>query len=105
MFFHPPALRRLFCRSYAFSRFPQRVAGSARRRAGSIGQRFTPESTANTPHEAQLSYSESELWQAAGRPPSSDPELGLRSLLNPHNDTLIVERCAPSLTCSLQLQA
>lgn len=100
--FRTPALPRLFCRSYAFSRFPQRVTGSGRRRAGAASQRSTPNAS-EPPHEAQSSFDESALWQAAGRPPSSDPELGLRSLLNPHNDTLIVERSVTSLTCSVQL--
>ncbi|KAG2020442.1 hypothetical protein CC2G_005783 [Coprinopsis cinerea AmutBmut pab1-1] len=84
---------RTLTRSYAFSRFPQRPTGSGRQRAQRPLGRKSPEpGPAESTFESTESLNESELWRAAQRPPSSDPQESLLTLLNPRNETLIVER-------------
>ena len=83
-----------FQRSFALSRFPDRGAPSGGRtrprpptpRTSSAGRDRLPlaldESTFDTPS--------SPLWKASQRPPSSDPEEGLKRLLQ--DDSLVVTR-------------
>ncbi|GLB35083.1 putative phospholipid scramblase family protein [Lyophyllum shimeji] len=76
-------------RGYALSRFPERPAGAFRRRnPPPPPPRPPPEAI---PREESPSEEQSQLWHTSQRPPSSNPEDGLRRLLL-ENDTLVVER-------------
>ncbi|KAF7778830.1 hypothetical protein Agabi119p4_3175 [Agaricus bisporus var. burnettii] len=82
-------------RLYALSRFPtKRAAGPGRSR-----ENVNPKNSSSSqqpiqgkiPLENIPSDSESRLWHTSQRPPTSNPEEGLRRLLM-ENETLIVER-------------
>ncbi|KAF8078084.1 Scramblase-domain-containing protein [Lyophyllum atratum] len=70
--------------TYALSRFPQRPTGASRTRHA-LQPPPPPESV---PREETPSEEQSQLWHASQRPPSSNPDEGLRRLLL-ENDTLI----------------
>ena len=55
-------------------------------------QKYTQEDTrSETPRSSRPEQEETPLWEASRRPPSSDPEEGLKRLLM-DNDLLIVTR-------------
>lgn len=93
-------------RQYAVSRFPTKRAGTGRVRDRPIKpttESHQPRSSGWT--EAERSLDDSRIWQAAQRPPASDPEQGLIHLLA-HNDVLVIERFGihktlPSLLLSI----
>lgn len=86
------------CRNYALSRFENRRPGGGRTR-----QRLAPRDTQNLrnrrdsedlndwKYEIQSSMEQSPLWEASQRPPTSNPEEGLRLLLL-ENNSLYVTR-------------
>lgn len=85
--FSPHSLNT-FKRTYAgFSRFPERNVGSSRNR----GQRPRPGNGFEYDAEPTPSEDESQAWHTSQRPPTSDPEEGLRNLLM-NNEVLVVER-------------
>ena len=75
--------------------FTFRVWESSRMNAGDkpvFEQKYTQEDTrSETPRSSRPEQEESPLWEASRRPPSSDPEEGLKRLLM-DNDLLIVTR-------------
>lgn len=80
-------------RAYALSRFPERRPGVGRNRWPT--QNGTDRKQADERHEFEAepepSAEESPLWAASQRPPSDDPEEGIRRLLL-SNETLVVTR-------------
>lgn len=80
------------CRTYAISRFSKRAAGTSRTR-----ERVQPRQSQDrdVSHEFVAaeqvpSEEESRLWHSSQRPPTSNPEEGLKRLLQ--NDVLVIER-------------
>ncbi|KIL69625.1 hypothetical protein M378DRAFT_190043 [Amanita muscaria Koide BX008] len=78
-------------RAYALSRFTNRATGTSRKRT--IPSKRAPdlERSQDIPYEEEASEDVSRLWHTSQRPPSSDPEEGLRTLLM-HHKTLVIER-------------
>ena len=80
-------------RAYALSRFPERRPGVGRNRWPV--QNGTNRKQADEHHEFEAepepSAEESPLWAASQRPPSDDPEEGMRRLFL-SNETLVVTR-------------
>jgi hypothetical protein len=92
--------RSAFQRSFALSRFPDRgVPSGGRTRPRPppprirLAQGGRPDTTGRPPltqDENTFDTSNSTLWEESQRPPSSDPEDGLKRLLQ--NETLVVTR-------------
>jgi hypothetical protein len=92
--------RTTFQRSFALSRFPDRGAPSGGRtrprspapriRLAQAGRPDTSGRPTLTQDETTFDTSNSSLWEESQRPPSSDPEDGLKRLLQ--NETLVVTR-------------
>ncbi|KDQ60670.1 hypothetical protein JAAARDRAFT_31650 [Jaapia argillacea MUCL 33604] len=76
-------------RTYALSRFPDKTPGGTRAR--NPPKRAAPRPEPVQEFEAKPSSEESPLWEETMRPPSSDPEEGLRRLLM-NNDSLVITR-------------
>lgn len=74
-----------FLRNYALSRFPDRPVGVTRTRQ-------TLSKRANTSHEKESLDDASRVWHTSERPPASNPEEGMHTLLMDH-EALTVERC------------
>ena len=90
--------RTLLRRSFAFSRLPDKGSpsgGRTRPRTPTPRARPTPGAHHDSQqslaqHESTANASDSSLWEESQRKPSSDPEDGLRRLLQ--NNTLTVTR-------------
>ncbi|KAF4604151.1 hypothetical protein EYR40_001334 [Pleurotus pulmonarius] len=79
------------CRRFAFSRFPEpKAPGSFRSTRRRPESRSNPQ-TQEAGNETHAPEDDSQLWNTSQRPPSSNPEEGLRRLLA-ENETLVIER-------------
>jgi hypothetical protein len=90
--------RFTFQRSFALSRFPDRGAPSGgRTRPRPPTQRIRPAQGEHpdslAQDETKFDTSSSPLWEESQRPPASNPEDGLKRLLQ--NNTLVVTRSVP----------
>lgn len=79
------------------SRFAERATGAGRKTrdgpAGSAARKPVVTDPFPVSYEEKPSIDESELWNVSRRLPSSDPEVGLKTLLG--NESLVITRLVP----------